>query len=113
VLISLDIAYHKANATLDATRVLKACLAAELADGADNTLNLDDLCYQPCKIYFKIDLLQAVEYCEKRLQVRLARDGTNSKRTAEALSDLCRVLQKTRPESIAGRTRSGRNTCTR
>jgi tetratricopeptide (TPR) repeat protein len=98
VLISLGTAYQKANALSDATRVLKICLAAELAEAADNTVNLDDLYCQLSRSCFKTDRLQAVEYCEKWLQVRMARYGTNSKRTAEALSDLCRILQDARPD---------------
>jgi hypothetical protein len=91
-------AYHKADAPLDAIKVLKACLAAELANGADNTINLDDLYCQLSIICFEIDPLEALEYCEKWLQVRIARYGVNSKKTAEALSDLCRTLQDIRPD---------------
>jgi tetratricopeptide (TPR) repeat protein len=98
VLIGLGMAYHKADAPLDAIKVLKACLAAELANGADNTINLDDLYCQLSIICFEIDPLEALEYCEKWLQVRIARYGVNSKKTAEALSDLCRTLQDIRPD---------------
>jgi hypothetical protein len=82
-------AYRYANAMSDSMMVLKAGLAAEVAKGADNTSALDDFYYELSKTCAEIDPPQAVEFCEKWLQVRVARYGTNSKRTAEALNDLC------------------------
>jgi hypothetical protein len=82
-------AYRQANAMTDSMMVLKAGLAAEVAKGADNTSALEDFYYELSRTCTEIDPPQAVEFCEKWLQVRMARYGTNSKRTAEALSDLC------------------------
>jgi tetratricopeptide (TPR) repeat protein len=98
ILASLGTAYRQANAMSDAMTVLKAGLAAELANGVDNTQNLDYLYYDLSRTCFEIDRLQAVGFCEKWLQVRHARNGANSKRTAEALSDLCYMRQNTRPD---------------
>lgn len=86
---SLGQAYRQANAMSDSMMVLKAGLAAEVAKGADNTSALEDFYYELSKTCAEIDPPQAVEFCEKRLQLQIARYGTNSKRTAEALNDLC------------------------
>jgi tetratricopeptide (TPR) repeat protein len=97
LLACLGSAYCEADAMGDAKAVLKIGLAAELANGPDNTENLAEFYYQLCRTCRKIDPLHAVEYCEKWLQVRMERYGTNSKQAAEALSDLCRMRQDAQP----------------
>ncbi|PMD33595.1 hypothetical protein L207DRAFT_589150 [Hyaloscypha variabilis F] len=61
----------------------------ELAMVADNTSSLEDIYYELFITCEKIDPPQAVEFGENLLQVVTGRYGTNSKKTAEALSDLC------------------------
>ena len=98
MLANLGGAYRQANAMSDAATVLKVGLAAELANGQENKQNLDYLYRQLFRMYSKSDPLQAAEFCEKWLQVRIARYGENSKRTAEALSDFCCILKDSQPD---------------
>ena len=98
MLANLGGAYRQANVMSDAATVLKVGLAAELANGQENKQNLDYLYYDLFRMYWKSDPLQATEFCEKWLQVRIARYGENSKRTAEALSDFCCILKDSQPD---------------
>ena len=98
ILASLGGAYRQANAMSDAATVLKVGLAAELANEQENKRGLDHFYYELGRMYLKSDPLQAIEFWEKWLEVRIARFGANSKRTAEALSDFCRVLHDCRPD---------------
>ncbi len=98
LICNLGQAYRKANAIPDSLRVLKACLAVELAMGADNTSSLIDLCYELYRTCEEIDPPQAVEFCENWLQLLMVRYGTNGKKTARALSDLCLIRHKARKD---------------
>jgi hypothetical protein len=98
LICGLGRAYREANALGDSLRVLKACLAAELAMGADNTSSLKDIYYELFKTCEEIDPPQAVEFGENWLQVVTVRYGTKSKKTAEALSDLCLMRHDARKD---------------
>jgi hypothetical protein len=99
VLLSyLGEAYRLSNAITESLAVLQVGLQAELADGAGDRVNLDDLYYDLTRSYNDaLDFVQAAEACGNWVQVREARYGPESMKTAEALSDFCCALESAHP----------------